>query len=74
VRFQIGNPFASSPDEQQRINQDLLNAVNAVGVFIYTGAGAPTVTPTGPAIYFRQNPSAGAAVYLFNGTTWTAVV
>lgn len=59
----------------QRNLETLLVGVNAVGQYIYacTG-GAPTSTPPGAAIAFRTDPAPGAAVYGFDGTSWTAIV
>lgn len=44
------------------------------GFTLMQGTGAPTATPTTTAaMYFRRDPSAGAAIYAWNGATWNAL-
>lgn len=49
----------------------------AGGITLYTGAGAPTFTPNASGdYYFRKDAptTANQRIYVYNGTSWTAVV
>lgn len=54
---------------QRQVNDTLLAAVNELARFFSSGDGAPSHTPDGPQIYFRQD---GPGVYVYNGI-WVAL-
>lgn len=69
--FSITNAIIEDPI-QQKNNQDLLKGLNALGQFIFYGAGVPTFTPTGRAIFIRTNGGAGSTLYVWEGAAWAA--
>lgn len=67
--FSMRVPIVDSVQQQQN-NEDLLNAVNALGQFIFFGTGVPTFTPPGRAIYIRLDGGAGTTLYVWEGAAW----
>jgi hypothetical protein len=58
-------------DFQARDNFDaLINGLNAIGQFFYFGAGAPSFTPPGRALYIRTDGGAGTTLYVYEGASW----
>jgi hypothetical protein len=73
VRFRLRAPWVGDPD-QQRINDGLVNDLNEIAEFVFKGVGVPSVTPVGAAVYYRLDPTPGAAVYMYDGVAWTVIV
>lgn len=71
----VSRPPVVTDQTQQLVNDQLLDGINMIARFVDFGTGVPAHTPTGPSvIYFRLDGVAGAAVYAWNGTSWTALV
>jgi hypothetical protein len=71
VKFALRFPFVAD-QPQQANNEDLIGSVNEIGQFIFRGTGAPTFTPPGPALYFREDFAVNTAVYSYDGS-WKSV-
>ena len=39
--------------------------------FFTTGVGLPNFTPTGRALYLRQDGGAGSTLYVYEGASWS---
>lgn len=51
---------------------DQLNSLNIIGKHLFIGAGAPTSTPTGRALYLRTNGGTTSTLYVWEGAAWVA--
>lgn len=71
MRFALRFPLVVD-SAQQANNEDLVAGLNQVAQFVFAGAGAPTFTPSGVALYFRTDFAANAAVYVYDGS-WKSV-
>lgn len=69
VKFSLGFPLVEQPD-QQRNNQNLLEAINSLGQFLYFGTGVPILTPPGRALYIRLDGGAATTLYVWEGAAW----
>lgn len=69
--FTLSSPLVDD-SAQQRNNDDLLRAINQISQFLYWGTGAPTLTPTGRALYIDIAGGAGTTLYVHEGGGWAA--
>lgn len=69
VRGEPGQEYADGVGTQQNFDA-LAKAVTPLPIF--TGLGAPAFTPTGRALYVRQDGGAGTTLYVWEGAAWAA--
>lgn len=60
------------PDPKVRAMELEILDLRAKTQFITTGVGAPAFTPTGRAIYIRQDGSTNTTLYVYEGASWVA--
>lgn len=51
---------------------ELEQRLNELGQFVYWGAGVPTLTPPGRALYIRTDGGAATTLYVYEGAAWAA--
>jgi len=60
--------------KQDRNNDSYDLAFTGLEQSIVRGTGAPTHSPVGPQLYFRNDGGVGSSIYAWNKTSWTVVV
>lgn len=71
--FSLPDPFDDDSGRQSNF-LELLRGLNQIAQFIDFGTGAPTHSPAGPALYFREDGGVGSSIYGWDTATWTALV
>lgn len=67
--YVVRGDVADGPGTQRNF-QALAQAASVLP--ISTGRGAPTSTPSGRALYIRQDGGAGSTLYVWEGAAWAA--
>lgn len=71
MKFTLPNPLVVDV-AQQRNNEVLLTGLNTVAQFVFFGAGVPTFTPPGRALFIRLDGGANTTLYVYEGAAWAA--
>lgn len=63
--------FNSQVQDQKKSERDIQTIQSKIQ-FITTGVGVPNFTPSGRAIYIRQDGGANTTLYVYEGSSWSA--